>query len=251
MTKLIEQSMVEEMQHTTTSSSNGNNNHNNSGKPAPAAKDPNPEKPKTETVNELIVAEYNSLSTELNSRQGIRYQMVQFAVAALGALLTVSSVDIQNHLNLLIFAYPILDLSLSLIYITNAIESRRIKDYIKTRIEALPELNGEKLGWLTYREKHTFGQGKSLGNFSALLVFILTSWFSVIIGQQIIQPTKINHILLSIAIWVSIALTVLLLIDGILYTPLSNLAHKLPVLKIRRFIPALKRYSLTMRSDTL
>jgi hypothetical protein len=210
---------------------------------------------KTETVNELIVAEYNSLSTELNSRQGIRYQMVQFAVAALGALLTVSSVDIQNHLNLLIFAYPILDLSLSLIYITNAIESRRIKDYIKTRIEALPELNGEKLGWLTYREKHTIiGHGKSLGNFSALLVFILTSWFSVIIGQQIMQPTQINHMLLSGAIGVSIVLTVLLLIDGILYTPLSNLAHKphkLPVLNIRSFIPTIKRYTFLTRNNTL
>jgi hypothetical protein len=204
----------------------------------------------TETVNDLIVAEYNSLSTELNSRQGIRYQMVQFAVAALGALLTISSVDIQNHLNLLISAYPMLDLILSTIYITNAIESRRMKHYIKTRIEtALPELNGQQLGWQTYRKGNL--QGLSLGNGSAQFVFIATSWFSVIIGQQIMQPTHINHILLSVAIWVSIVLTVILLTDGILYTPLSNLAHKLSVLKIRRFIPTLKRYILLTRNNTL
>jgi hypothetical protein len=80
-----------------------------------------------ELARDLVVAEYNSLATELNSRQSIRYQMIQFALAALAALLTVSSVGIQNHLDFLIFAYPVLVLVLSIIYTTNSFESRRIK----------------------------------------------------------------------------------------------------------------------------
>src|SRR5437763_1634237 len=85
----------------------------------------------TELERELVVAEYNALMTELNNRQNIRYQMVQLSLAALGALLTVSSAGIQSHLDSLILVYPVLVLPLSIIFIVNSIEASRIKDYIK------------------------------------------------------------------------------------------------------------------------
>jgi hypothetical protein len=168
----------------------------------------------TGPVKELIVAEYSNLTTELQNRQGIRYQMIQFALAALAALLTVSSVSIQNHLDFLIFAYPILVLVLSMIYLSNAFEGRRIKNYIQTRVEIfLPE----KKGWYGYRHGDKIERLDSMGNMGAKTVFIVTSGIAVFIGIQIMHQDEISKMLLKVAVGATIILTILLLCESLAY----------------------------------
>jgi hypothetical protein len=168
----------------------------------------------SEPVKELIVAEYAHLTTELNNRQSIRYQMIQFALAALAALLTVSSVGIQNHLDLLIFAYPILVLVLSITYVSNAFEGRRVKNYIKTKIEIF--LPG-KAGWYSYRSGDKIEALDSLGNLGAKAIFILTAIIAVLIGVQIMRHDEISEVLLKVALASTIILTILLLCESFLY----------------------------------
>lgn len=180
----------------------------------------------TDLGQELVVAEYNALMTQLNSRQSIRYQMVQLALAALGALLTVSSVSIQTHIDSFILAYPVLALLLSIIFVVNAFEASRIKKYIKTRIEVLmPSLTKEQAaGWHHYKKEdklERLGFG-TVGNVGAKLVFMLTAFFAVGIGWQVMQHSQLNNILLYVALGASVILTLLLLTD-VLY----KLAHKL------------------------
>lgn len=166
----------------------------------------------------MIVAEYNSLTTELNSRQSIRYQMIQFAVVALGALLTVSSVGIQNHLDFLIFAYPALVLVFSIIYVSNSLEGRRIKAYIKTKIEVyMSKVDGEKMGWQSHRKNDRIERFGSVGNIGAKVVFIGTATFATLIGIQIMHQSMVSEILLRVAVGSTILLTVLLFTEGILY----------------------------------
>ena len=180
-----------------------------------------------ELARDLVVAEYNSLTTELNSRQSIRYQMIQFALAALAALLTVSSVGIQNHLDFLIFAYPALVLVLSIIYTTNSFESRRIKNYIRNRIEIfLPTIKGEQIGWHTYRKGNKIEGFGTVGNIGAKTIFIVTSVFAVLMGLQIMHQGEISEVLLKVAVGATILLILLLLSEGLLY----RLADKLGLL---------------------
>jgi hypothetical protein len=172
-----------------------------------------------EVSKDLIVAQYNSLTTELNSRQNNRYQTMQFSLIALAALLTVSSTSIQSHLDYLIFAYPILVLVFSIIYILNACEGRRIKNYIHTRIEIfLPIIEKEQIGWYGYRQGNKVEKLDSMGNIGAKAVFILTSIFAVLMGLEIIQhQDRINEVLSRVAVGATIILTVLLFIEKSAY----------------------------------
>jgi len=172
-----------------------------------------------ELSKELIVAQYNSLTTERNNRQNIRYQMMQFAVVALAALLTVSSAGIQNHLDFLIFTYPDLVLVLSIIYIANTFETRRIENYLKTRFEIfLPVIEGERMGWYGYRKGDRTEFLGSIGNIGAKIVFVGTAIFAILMGLQIMhQGDKISEMLLKVAVAVTIGLAILLLLEGIVY----------------------------------
>jgi hypothetical protein len=165
-------------------------------------------------VKELIVAEYTHLTTQITNRQSIRYQMIQFALAALAALLTVSSIGIQNHLDLLIFAYPILVLVLSITYTTNAFEGRRIRAYITDRIETL--LPGAT-GWYGYRQSDKVEALDSMGNMGAKAVFILTAMVAILIGIQIMRHDGISELLLKVAVGATIILTILLLGESVMY----------------------------------
>jgi len=183
-----------------------------------------------ELARDLVVAEYNSLTTELNSRQSIRYQMIQFSLAALAALLSVSAVVIQNHLDFLIFAYPVLVLVLSIIYTTNTFESRRIKNYLKIRIEIfLPAIKGEKIGWHTFRKSNKIEGFGTVGNIGAKTIFIITSVFAVLMGIQIMHQGEISEVLLKVAVGATILLIFLLLSEGLLFL----LADKLGLLDIK------------------
>jgi hypothetical protein len=179
-----------------------------------------------ELSRELILAEFNSLTTERNNRQTIRYQMVQFAVAALAALLTVSSV-LQNHLAFLIFTYPFLVLILSVIYMSNAYETRRITGYLKTRIEIfLPVIeqykdsvsHSEKMGWYRYRSGDKIETAGSVGNVGAKITFIGTALFALVMGFQIMSPNDhINPLIPPLAIGVTVLVALLLVAEGYVY----------------------------------
>jgi len=168
----------------------------------------------SEPVKELIVAEYTHLTTRITNRQSIRYQMIQFALAALAALLTVSSIGSQNHLDLLIFAYPILVLVLSITYPTNAFEGRRIRTYLTDRIETL--LPGAT-GWYGYRQSDKVEALDSMGNMGAKAVFILTAIVSIVIGVQIMHHDGISELLLKVAVVATIILTILPWGESFLY----------------------------------
>lgn len=182
----------------------------------------------TELERELVVAEYNALMTELNNRQNIRYQMVQLSLAALGALLTVSSAGIQSHLDSLILVYPVLVLPLSIIFIVNSIEASRIKDYIKKSIEVqMPKIDGKPSGWQHRRNKGVIErivQG-TLGNAGSKFVFILTAFFAVGIGWQMMTHNQVNDILFRVGLGAAIILTLLLSIHT--FYRLAKLAIKL------------------------
>ncbi len=167
-----------------------------------------------ELTQRLIIAEYTNLTNKLNNRQNIRYQMIQFALAALATLLTVSSVGIQNHLDSLILAYPVLVLVLSIIYTSNAYEARRIQNYIKTRIEIfLPD----QIGWYGYRHSGESERLEIVGNMGAKTVFIVTAIVAIFIGIQIMHQDKVSEVLLRVAAGVTIILTILLSFEGFVY----------------------------------
>jgi Na+-transporting methylmalonyl-CoA/oxaloacetate decarboxylase gamma subunit len=150
---------------------------------------------------DLVVAEYNGLRAELQTRIGIRYQMIQFAFIGLGSLLTVG---FTTHFTDIIFVYPILALVLTLIYITNAYECRRMALYIREKIESQMWESQTKdgFGWQHFRIGDGAEQYGSLGNIGAKAVFIITSLFVVIIGFPL-QIGVVYHVL-SILIFLGI-----------------------------------------------
>lgn len=174
-------------------------------------------------AKDLIVAEYNSLTTELNNRQNIRYQMVQLAIAALGALLTVSWASFQLHMDMvLIWAYPLLVLILSVIYTTNTFEMRRIRFYIKNQLEQHMLLVS---GWQNSKDvtsslgtismsvsvgaignlggKLALSSGGSVGDLGGKIALVAAAIASVGLGWYILYPTWLN----STSAYTSLALS--------------------------------------------
>ncbi len=144
----------------------------------------------TDAAKELIVAEYNNLHAELLKRLDIRYQTIQFALTAFGVFLTIGfSVKVAA----LLYTYPALVFVLSITFITNTIDSRRIRRYIAGYIEprVQNESNEEPFGWRRHREegKHlslgSFRVG-SLGDIGAKLL-LLSAVIAVVTGKLATQ----------------------------------------------------------------
>jgi hypothetical protein len=148
----------------------------------------------SEVTKELIVAEYNQLQAGVLKRMDIRYQMVQFALTALGVFLTIGF-TVKNALP--IFAYPALALMLSLTYVTNAFEADRMKAYIRDRIEPrVPQTEREEaFGWQHYRKAQSMKHemkfwhipSATAGNLAAKCIFIISSFIALGAGLLAIQ----------------------------------------------------------------
>jgi hypothetical protein len=151
---------------------------------------------------DLVVAEYNGLRAELQMRIGIGYQMIQFALIALGSLLAIGFTT--HFTDIIFFVYPFLALALTLIYITNAYECRRMAYYMREKIESQmwDSQTKDGFGWQHFKIGDRAEQYGSLGNIGAKAVFMITSLFVVIIGFAL-QAAVVYHVL-SILIFLGI-----------------------------------------------
>ncbi len=180
----------------------------------------NPASNGTDVKKDLIVAEYNNLHAELLKRLDIRYQTIQFALTALGVFLTIGfSVKIAT----LIYTYPALVLVLSITYVTNTVDLRRIRRYIERCIEPrVPnESNEEPFGWRRHRTKGkhlsigSFQLG-SLGDLGAKLLLLLSAVIAVVTGKLAAQIYGGDS---AIFFWLACIVTVL---EGILLFVVEN-----------------------------
>jgi hypothetical protein len=146
---------------------------------------------KADAARDLIVAEYNNLHAELLKRLDIRYQTIQFALTALGVFLTIGfSVKVA----VLIYTFTALVLVLSITYVTNSVDSHRIRRYVASHIEprVQHESNEEPFGWRYHREKgRHLSIGKfrlgTLGDIGAKLLLLFSSVIAVVTGKLATQ----------------------------------------------------------------
>lgn len=146
--------------------------------------------PVVEQTVDIVLAEYNTLRTELLQRLATRYQIMGLAFSAFAAILAVQAFGAGSEAGLyLVLLYPILAFFLLNVYIANSRPMRLMEDYIKKRIEAsiIEELNSpfkENFGWQTYYDDGNRvlkrGQFTSIGGrfvFPATAVVTLVSAF--------------------------------------------------------------------------
>src|SRR5579859_2509883 len=93
--------------------------------------------PVVEQTVDIVLAEYNTLRTELLQRLATRYQIMGLAFSAFAAILAVQAFGAGNEAGLyLVLLYPILAFFLLNVYIANSRPMRIMEDYIRKRIEA-------------------------------------------------------------------------------------------------------------------
>lgn len=95
---------------------------------------------KTDSASAFLLAEYKELRAEILKRSEIQHQLVSFALAALGALMTVGLRDSPPAL----LIYPIVTLGLATSWAYNDMQIAQLGMYIRHRIESV--LIGA-LGW--------------------------------------------------------------------------------------------------------
>ena len=161
---------------------------------------------------DLVVAEYNNLRAEIVSRLGIRYHMIQFALAGLGTLLTIS---FSSHNAFLLLSYPALALVLSVTYITNSYESRRMAHYIKEKIESrvVSTVGGDTFGWQHYRKSPKMERFGTLGNIGAKAILSLTAFLAVGAGALITTYNTVGIAFMSGAFLICLIIGVLLFFE--------------------------------------
>lgn len=139
---------------------------------------------------DIVLAEYNTLRTELLQRVATRYQIMGLAFSAFAAILAVQAFGAGNQAGLyLVLLYPILAFFLLNVYISNSSHMHTIEEYIKINIEACikSELNAPfqaNFGWQTYYDSGNrvlkTGQSASIGGrfvFPATAVVTIVSAF--------------------------------------------------------------------------
>lgn len=162
---------------------------------------------------DIVLAEYNTLRTELLQRLATRYQIMGLAFSAFAAILAVQAFGTGNAAGLyLVLLYPLLAFFLLNVYISNSRHMRTIQMYIKTQIEAYiikelkPPFDG-KFGWQTYYDDLNLrpkkGQFSSIGGrfvFPATAVVTIVAAFpGVWIDAGVKSP------FLYVVFWVAIA----------------------------------------------
>ena len=144
----------------------------------------------TERIVDIVLAEYNTLRTELLQRLATRYQIMGLAFSAFAAILAVQAFGAGSQAGLyLVLLYPLLAFFLLNVYISNSSHMRILEVYIKLNIEAsvIPQLTPPfkgKFGWQTYYDDPKSGLRKgdllSIGGrfvFPATAVVALISAF--------------------------------------------------------------------------
>lgn len=115
--------------------------------------------PVVEQTVDIVLAEYNTLRTELLQRLATRYQIMGLAFSAFSAILAVQAFGAGSAAGLyLVLLYPLLAFFLLNVYISNSRHMRTIEMYIKIRIETclkdeLKRPFGENFGWQTYYDE--------------------------------------------------------------------------------------------------
>jgi hypothetical protein len=117
---------------------------------------------------DFLLAEYNTLRTELLQLFSTRYQIITLAFSGFSAVLAVQAFGVANTGGLyLLLLYPILAFFLLNIYVTNARRIGRIEKYLKEDIEACVKYHidlpiKQAFGWQTYYDDQYGGMSDKL-----------------------------------------------------------------------------------------
>ena len=180
--------------------------------------------PVVEQTVDIVLAEYNTLRTELLQRLATRYQIMGLAFSAFAAILAVQAFGAGSAAGLyLVLLYPILAFFLLNVYVSNSSHMRTIEVYIKLNIEAnviqkLPSPFKEKFGWQTYYDDPRSGLRKGqLASIGGRFVFPATAVVAIISafpGVWIDAGSKSPF--LYFVFWVAIASLIISLAQTIL-----------------------------------
>lgn len=153
----------------------------------PENKDNGKSNPVAEQTIDIVLAEYNTLRTELLQRLATRYQIMGLAFSAFAAILAVQAFGAGSQAGLyLVLLYPLLAFFLLNVYIANSSHMRMIEVYIKLNIEAtvireLPAPFKRKFGWQTYYDDPESGLRKGqLASIGGRFVFPATAVVAII-----------------------------------------------------------------------
>jgi hypothetical protein len=143
--------------------------------------------PVVEQTVDIVLAEYNTLRTELLQRLATRYQIMGLAFSAFAAILAVQAFGAGSQAGLyLVLLYPLLAFFLLNVYIANSSNMRTIEVYIKLNIEAtvIRELRAPfkgKFGWQTYYDDPKSGLRRGqLASIGGRFVFPATAIVAII-----------------------------------------------------------------------
>jgi len=152
----------------------------------------------------FALAEYNALHSELLKHSDYQHQTIQLAFIAAGTFFSINSqAGVQP---LLLLAYPILALFLSLGWAKSAIRIKRINIYISERIES--RVAGG--GWEQFLSSKTHDIKRSMNVFYARGAFIGTQLIALLLALPQLNLSSLEILLIFadlIAIFAVIYLT--------------------------------------------
>lgn len=193
----------------------GENNQQNEG---------NEEKnPVVEQTVDIVLAEYNTLRTELLQRLATFYQIMGLAFSAFAAILAVQAFGAGSAAGLyLVLLYPLLAFFLLNVYLSNSSHMRTIEVYIKVNIEAnvrkqLPSPFNEKFGWQThYDDPKGYLRKGQLFSIGGRFVFPATAFVAIISAfPGVWLEAGSKSLFLYIVFWVAIASFIISLAQAI------------------------------------
>jgi len=132
-----------------------------------------------------------------------------------------NEISFSSHNAFLILSYPALALVLSVTYVTNAYESRRMAHYIKEKIESrvtstmgvTSTVEGNAFGWQHYRKSPEIERFGTLGNVGAKAILTLTAFLAVGAGALIATYNPVGIAFMSGAALVSVIIGVFLFFE--------------------------------------
>ncbi len=138
---------------------------------------------------DLIVAEYESLRSEILKLIELQSQLVSLAVITLGALLGVA---VQAENSSLAFIYPLLGLILGIMWLNHSHAISRCTAYLSQVLE--PRCGSNVLGWEAFVRRNPLRFG-TLGYWGVRSVFMSSSIAAVLVGWTLV---RIEAVLLSL-----------------------------------------------------
>ncbi len=157
---------------------------------------------------ELTIAEYNNLWTERLNRITVRYQIVSFALLALGTILGINNPT-------LLLLYPILALFLLIAYISNSYISHKIEEYIRRKIEV--RVGRADFGWQHYKGLNKTGvRLGDLGFLGARSVFFIGEVIALAVGLSLKKYNLADPYVLTAIAFTFLTLIIVLFKDWIL-----------------------------------